>query len=530
LGPLSLYLPPPVLEYHNIADKDLIKETALAVNLIKKDNYTSTVQNSNYNSAISRLIAKKAGKFLGKTQEHALQGVNPGGVYQAIWCRDAAYILKDWFLYGNIPGVIQQIYQIWSHQILSDNNEKLIYGRGSPEMKFLSEVAREDKQKEFEGALSTTIYQARFSEVYGQNPDIDSTALMISTSSWILARSLKDGQAITKTTSRVVAKSIIASEHSSDYISSLLLKVGITDPSKVLDFVVPKMLKAVEYVKSRDTDNDGLLEQGHNEDWMDTILRAGKIVYSQACWILALSNLSILLSMLGRKNKLAMLVRLKDKAINAVNQKLWSEEDGCYLDIKEMHHIGGPYRTLTQDVSLFLVAITENTSKDSLMITANHNKSANGKAEVLDQSLYDRSVLTLDAIKARAWKEKWPLVTESGLKATGPWTLKPYQYHNQTFWPWTTGIEMLARSRFEQHRQCDILLSKLASEEHPHIHTFYEWINPVTDHPDGSFPFRTGISAVRMALADIIKKAKRKSTSSSSLARTTKRSRKQTKS
>jgi hypothetical protein len=53
---------------------------------------------------------------------------------------------------------------------------------------------------------------------------------------------------------------------------------------------------------------------------------------------------------------------------------------------------------------------------------------------------------------------------------------------------------------------------------------------PVTDHPDGSFPFRTGISAVRMALADIIKKAKRKSTSSSSLARTTKRSRKQTKS
>jgi len=148
LGSLSLYLLPPVLKYYNIDDKDLIKETALAVNLIKKDNYTSTVQNSNYNSAISRLIVKKAGKFLGKTQEHALQGVNPGGVYQAIWCRDAAYILKDWFLYGNIPGVIQQIYQIWSHQILSANNEKLVYGRGSPEMKFLSEVAREDKQKE----------------------------------------------------------------------------------------------------------------------------------------------------------------------------------------------------------------------------------------------------------------------------------------------------------------------------------------------------------------------------------------------
>ena len=50
-------------------------------------------------------------------------------------------------------------------------------------MKFLSEVANEGKQKEFQGALPTTIYQVGFSELYGQNPDIDSTALMISTTS-----------------------------------------------------------------------------------------------------------------------------------------------------------------------------------------------------------------------------------------------------------------------------------------------------------------------------------------------------------
>src|SRR6478672_7721977 len=98
-----------------------------------------------------------ANTFLQKTNEHVLQGVNPGGVYQAIWCRDASYILRDWFLSGNIDGVCQQIYQIWSHQI-SPDKEKLVYGRGSPEMKFLSEVASVDKQKEFEGALPTTIY------------------------------------------------------------------------------------------------------------------------------------------------------------------------------------------------------------------------------------------------------------------------------------------------------------------------------------------------------------------------------------
>ncbi len=101
-----------------------------------------------------------------------LQGINPGWIYQAIWCRDAAYILRDWFLSGKIHGTMQQIYQIWSHQIES-NREKLVYGRGSPEMKFLSEVAKEDKQKEFQGALPTTIYQAGFSEVYGLEADLN---------------------------------------------------------------------------------------------------------------------------------------------------------------------------------------------------------------------------------------------------------------------------------------------------------------------------------------------------------------------
>jgi hypothetical protein len=102
---------------------------------------------------------------------------------------------------------------------------------------------------------------------------------------------LIEGQAIVKNpSSKLATKSIMASEHSSNYISRLLLKVGITDPLKVIDFVLPRMLRAVEYLMRRDLDNDDLLEQNHNEDWMDTILRAGKIVYSQACWILALSG------------------------------------------------------------------------------------------------------------------------------------------------------------------------------------------------------------------------------------------------
>jgi hypothetical protein len=57
---------------------------------------------------------------------------------------------------------MQEIYLIWSHQ-LSTNKEKVIYMQGSPVTDFLPEVASLDKEREFDGALPTTINQAGFS-------------------------------------------------------------------------------------------------------------------------------------------------------------------------------------------------------------------------------------------------------------------------------------------------------------------------------------------------------------------------------
>jgi hypothetical protein len=106
---------------------------------------------------------------------------------------------------------------------------------------------------------------------------------MISTSSWVLARCLKRRQSLSETSSVPDSATVIASEHSSDYVSALLSKLGITDPLKVVEYVVPRMLKAVEYLSRRDIDNDGLLEQNHNEDWMDTVLRA--VIFQFLCII-----------------------------------------------------------------------------------------------------------------------------------------------------------------------------------------------------------------------------------------------------
>jgi len=79
-----------------------------------------------------KIFANKANKFMQKTQEYVLQGLDPGGFYRAVWARDASYILKDWFLSGNLQGTLQQIYFMWSHQIEANKGQKVGYGRGSP--------------------------------------------------------------------------------------------------------------------------------------------------------------------------------------------------------------------------------------------------------------------------------------------------------------------------------------------------------------------------------------------------------------
>jgi hypothetical protein len=491
----------------------------ISANTNKRNNHSPSL--SPYpqeSSSLVKSFVARAHQFMKDTEQHALQGVNPGGIYQAIWSRDASFILRSWFHSGNVHGVLQQISAIWSHQIVP-GKEKIIYGRGSPEMSYKPTIAKEDKQNTFYGALPTTIYQAGYSEVYGLNPDIDSTALMISTTSWILTKILKT---LSSSSSKDEGPSPSYDENNSNYYISEAK--SMTKHAKVIDFVVPSMLKAIGHLLSRDIDDDGLLEQNHNEDWMDTGLRAGKIVYSQACMILALNNLSYLLSALDNHDESERMIKLATRTIHAVEQRLWSANDDCYIDIQQSHHIGGPYRTLTQDVSLYLVAISENTNSDSLRahqpLHSNHERRIAESQQQqqehplkqqkdmyaqknLDQ-LLKRANNTLDAISNRVWLDVWPTNVETLLKSSGPWHLKPYSYHNRTFWPWITGIEILARSRFKRLEECNVLLSKLASEDKLHILTYYEWINPKTGQGGGAYPFRTGVCTVRMAIDHIV--------------------------
>ncbi|VFJ14958.1 GH116 family glycosyl hydrolase [Candidatus Nitrosocosmicus franklandus] len=465
----------------------------------------------------SKIIDEYCIEFLRQTNPQTDNDINPGGYYKAIWARDAAFILLDQFLTGDLRTAVKQIAMIWSHQIGTEaspavlefskaKGKPLLYGRGSPELDFRSNIVEENTLIRFEGALPTTIYYEKgFCEIYGQNPDIDSTALMIHATSWILSKSM-DIQKESNNTDKL-----------SHNISVKTRDVNPTDRkgpffensfSDLSTYLIPRMLKAVKYLQSRDVDGDGLLEQKHNEDWMDTLLRTGKVVYSQACWILALKSLSNLLLKVGDQSNAMKIKEMAQRAILAVEQILWSEDDQCYVDLldadlhldEKMHN-----RFVTQDISLYLVALTEGSDETSFKEDGQiHGKKTQVHEKVIDSESVNRALRTLDSLKKRIWKNEIPLVTEREITKTGPWVLKANEYHNHTFWAWITGIEMISRYRYGKIEDFQSLFSKFISPNKINQNMLHEWVNPITFDGKGAYPFKTGISSIRLAAWDHI--------------------------
>jgi glycogen debranching enzyme len=288
----------------------------------------------------------------------------------------------------------------------------------------------------------------------------------------------------------------------------------------VIEYLVPFLFRGIDYLTSRDQDNDGILEQDHNEDWMDTVLREGKIVYSQACWLMALTSFSNLLFVLNKENEAKKLRDMASRLVNSIEKMMWSEKNSCYMDIKlNKTAEDDPPSIIYQDTVFYVFAMTElfpnmipNMSKVSDHDT--HAKDEKNECllnDVRAKEIKQRLLLALRSLKNRTWLADIPLVTDKPLLKTGPWILQSNEYHNYTHWPWITAVELLTRFRFGQTNECNILLSSLfnrrkQNSKSDHDNIFYEWLNPTTKTGGGAYPFRTGISAYRLTSFEIISK------------------------
>ncbi len=429
--------------------------------------------------------------FLSVTEKYTSQNTEPGDYYKAVWCRDAAYILKDQFLSGHSTAVLDQLKNIWNKQI-GTNSTKLIYGRGSPKTSFTPLNAESDVIGNFYGALPTTIFD-NFSEIYALNPDIDSTALMIYVSTWILTNMMRD--------------SVDKSE-----------KVSAT-VTELTEYLTPFLYRGIDYLTSRDEDNDGLLEQDHNEDWMDTVLRDGKVVYSQACWLMALTSFANLLFVRGKEDEAQRLRHMASELVDSIENNMWSEEAKCYVGLNSDKLQGNDSEgILYQDIVFYAFAMTEmlphivpnfSNIRQFDMDPKHKNRSLADDKKAL--KIKERLILALGSLKNRIWLQDIPLVTERPLLKTGPWILQSNEYHNYTHWPWITAVELLTRFRFGQTDECNLLLSNLfnrngKNKKSDHDNIFYEWLNPTTKTGGGAYPFRTGISAYRVTSFEMMSK------------------------
>ncbi len=429
--------------------------------------------------------------FLSVTEKYTSQNTEPGDYYKAVWCRDAAYILKDQFLSGHSTAVLDQLKNIWNKQI-GTNSTKLIYGRGSPKTSFTPLNAESDVIGNFYGALPTTIFD-NFSEIYALNPDIDSTALMIYVSTWILTNMMRD--------------SVDKSE-----------KVSAT-VTELTEYLTPFLYRGIDYLTSKDEDNDGLLEQDHNEDWMDTVLRDGKVVYSQACWLMALTSFANLLFVRGKEDEAQRLRHMASELVDSIENNMWSEEAKCYVGLNSDKLQGNDSEgILYQDIVFYAFAMTEmlphivpnfSNIRQFDMDPKHKNKSLVDDKKAL--KIKERLILSLGSLKNRIWLQDIPLVTERPLLKTGPWILQSNEYHNYTHWPWITAVELLTRFRFGQTDECNLLLSNLfnrngKNKKSDHDNIFYEWLNPTTKTGGGAYPFRTGISAYRVTSFEMMSK------------------------
>ncbi len=430
--------------------------------------------------------------FLVLTEKYTSQNTEPGDYYKAVWCRDAAYILKDQFLSGHSVGVLEQLRYIWSKQIGTDST-KLIHGRGSPKTNFTPMNAESDMTRNFYGALPTTIFD-NLSEVYAINPDIDSTALMIYVSTWILTNIIRDSMGKSKKVSEAV--------------------------NELTEYLIPYLFRGIDFLTSRDEDNDGLLEQDHNEDWMDTVLRDGKVVYSQACWLMALTSFANLLFVRGKEDEAQRLQHMASQLVDSIENNLWSEEAKSYIGLKSDKPRGDDSQgILYQDIVFYAFAMTEmlphivpnfSNLRQFEVDPKHENRSLVDDRKTL--KIKERLILALGSLKNRTWLQDIPLVTERPLLKTGPWILQSNEYHNYTHWPWITAVELLTRFRFGQTDECNVLLSNLFNhngrkKKSNHDNIFYEWLNPTTKTGGGAYPFRTGISAYRLTSFEIMSKA-----------------------
>ncbi|MBN2067891.1 MAG: hypothetical protein JW744_05475 [Candidatus Diapherotrites archaeon] len=217
----------------------------------------------------------------------------------------------------------------------------------------------------------------------------------------------------------------------------VIAATGYARKSKDAEFaaeIFPKARKAVEFLQSKDRNNDFLIEERVFANWADSVLRFGNVLYTNCCYYKALLEFSELSGMLGKKQLSLKYKRLASKTKEKINGMFW--HGNYYLDWID--------------------------------IKRHDFFACDGNLLAIDWGIADReqSQMILNKVKQHQMN-KVPLKTNYPLYPVWriPPTLLPlmeYHYHNGFSWLWLGCLNAIALNKVGWHNDAKKELKSMA--------------------------------------------------------------------
>jgi hypothetical protein len=179
---------------------------------------------------------------------------------------------------------------------------------------------------------------------------------------------------------------------------------------------------AGQYLLSRDRNNDGVVEKPYRaNDWCDNIRRSTWVTYDQALFAAALLALAELAQLLGRSREADDWRHKGERAVSALNNRLWNHEQGHYLDYQRRNFTETHMALDTLVAAYFdLVPAPQLPSllRQAKQLLTKYNYS---------QPFGDWGVLNVYPL----YQRRRDLFGKSA---------QPYHYHNGADWPYLDGV------------------------------------------------------------------------------------------
>jgi len=192
--------------------------------------------------------------------------------------------------------------------------------------------------------------------------------------------------------------------------------------------------KAIEWLKARDRDSDGLVEEGLFANWMDTVLKFGVVLYTNCCYFRALSDFSKLCDIAGETDLAEKHAMLAERTKGQINRRFWN---GRYYN--DWHDFW--------DQDFF--------SSDGNILASLWDVADNVQSQIIQNYIKQRQ-LSKVPIKTNfppypPWRVALPLLP-----------FRAYHYHNGFSWPWLGCMNAIAMKKNGLHKEAEQQLKAIA--------------------------------------------------------------------